>query len=143
MPFFVNDRFWLASALEAQGVHIGQSDAALAQVRREIGRERLIGVSTHNLAQARAAQRAGADLIGFGPVFATPTKVDAEPVVGLARLNEVCARLAIPVVAIGGLTLATATSVAEAGAAMGAAISALCSSLDPESSARALHAQLQ
>jgi thiamine-phosphate pyrophosphorylase len=143
LPFFVNDRYWLVAELDAQGVHIGQTDGELAHVRRALGPGRLIGVSTHTLAQAETAEREGADLIGFGPVFTTRTKLPAEPSVGLAALAQVCARVAIPVVAIGGLTLANASDVARAGASMGAAISALCAASDPESAARALHASLR
>jgi thiamine-phosphate pyrophosphorylase len=143
LPFFVNDRYWLAAELDAQGVHIGQTDADLARVRRELGPERLIGVSTHTLTEAHTAERDGADLIGFGPVFATRTKLAAEPCVGIAALARVCASVAIPVVAIGGLTLTNAAEVARAGASMGAAISALCAASDPESAARALHASLR
>jgi thiamine-phosphate diphosphorylase len=142
LPFFVNDRYWLVAELKAQGVHIGQTDGDLAHVRRALGPGRLVGVSTHTLTQAQTAERQGADLIGFGPVFATRTKLPAEPSVGLAALAEVCARVAIPVVAIGGVTLANAAEVAGAGASMGAAISALCAASDPESTARALHASL-
>jgi len=143
VPFFVNDRFWLAAQLDAAGVHLGQGDASLARVRRELGPERLIGISTHDLAQALAAAREGADLIGFGPVFETRTKPTAEPTVGLSALARVCAEVRIPVVAIGGLTLERAPRVAQAGASMGAAISAVCSVPDPATAARALHACLR
>jgi thiamine-phosphate pyrophosphorylase len=143
VPFFVNDRYWLAAELGAQGVHIGQGDAALADVRRALGHERLIGVSTHDLAQARSAEQAGADLIGFGPIFVTRTKLPAEPAVGLEALTQVCASVSIPVVAIGGLTRDSAAAAASAGADMGAVISALCGVSDPEAAARVLHAALQ
>jgi thiamine-phosphate pyrophosphorylase len=143
VPFFVNDRFWLTEQLQASGVHLGQTDASLSEVRRILGPERLIGISTHSRAQALAAERDGADLIGFGPVYDTPTKLVPDPTVGLAALAEVCAEVRIPVVAIGGLTLARASAVRQAGASMGAAISALCAAADPEAAARALHAQLR
>jgi thiamine-phosphate pyrophosphorylase len=143
VPFFVNDRFWLVAQLEASGVHLGQTDASLAEVRRILGRERVIGISTHSRAQALMAEREGADLIGFGPVFDTRTKLAADPTVGLAALAQVCAEVRIPVVAIGGLTLERAWDVRRAGASMGAAISALCAAPSPEAAARALHAELR
>jgi thiamine-phosphate pyrophosphorylase len=142
VPFIVNDRFWLARELAADGVHIGQSDAAIDVVRKELGARCSIGVSTHSLAQAQDAEQRGADLIGFGPVFETSSKQAADPVVGLVGLGAVCATIRIPVVAIGGLSLARARSVADAGASCGACIGALCAATDPEQMARALHAQL-
>ena len=141
-PFFVNDRYWLAATAHAQGVHIGQNDASLPQVRQALGRGYLIGVSTHDLAQAQRAARAGADLIGFGPVFATSTKLPAQPAVGVSALAEVCGRVEIPVVAIGGLTLERAASIAHSGARMGAVISALCTATDPRATAQRFHAAL-
>jgi thiamine-phosphate pyrophosphorylase len=142
VPFVINDRHWLAAELGASGVHVGQTDAPLEEVRQRLPRGVTVGVSTHTLAQALDAERRGADLIGFGPVFATRSKPDADPVVGVDGLREVCARLQIPVVAIGGIDLLRAPEVAGAGAPMAATISALCQADDPEQAARQLHATL-
>jgi thiamine-phosphate pyrophosphorylase len=140
VPFFVNDRFELARVLDADGVHVGQTDAPLEAVRSALGSNVMIGISTHSLAQALDAERRGAQLIGFGPVFATQTKLDHEPVVGVLAVREVCSSLRIPVIAIGGLDASNAAEVAAAGAPLGAVISAVCRADDPERAARALHA---
>jgi thiamine-phosphate pyrophosphorylase len=141
VPFFINDRVWLAEHLPSCGVHVGQDDMPIAEVRARLG-PRSIGVSTHSLAQAEAAARAGADLLGFGPVFATASKLDSEPVVGLPGLQQVCARIAKPIVAIGGVNQTNAADVARCGAPLAAAISAICAATSPEDSARELHALL-
>jgi len=142
VPFVINDRFWLAPDMGASGVHVGQGDAPIEQVRQALPRTIKVGVSTHSLAQALDAERRGADLIGFGPVFATHSKPDAEPVVGVAELREVCGRMQIPVVAIGGISLARAAEVAQAGAPLAAAISAVCRAPQVALAARQLHQAL-
>jgi thiamine-phosphate pyrophosphorylase len=143
VPFIVNDRFWLAAELQASGVHVGQADAAIERVRQSVGAGVSIGVSARTLEQALDAERRGADLIGFGPVFATATRLPVEPAVGLAALADVCRALRLPVVAIGGVTIANAAAVASSGAAMGAVISALAHASDPQTAARDLHAALR
>jgi len=146
VPLILNDRFWLVREVSAQGAHVGQTDTPIEDVRRELGAAASIGLSTNSLEQACQAELRGADVIGFGPVFDTATKPGAGPAVGLGELAEVCARLSIPVVAIGGITLERAADVARAGAPLGAAISAICSFEDleeVEARARALHARLR
>lgn len=138
VPFFVNDRVELAIQMGADGVHVGQDDQPIEAVRAEAGERLRVGVSTHSLAQALDAERRGADLIGFGPVFATASKGNPDPVVGLSGLAETCARSAIPVVAIGGVNQANAAEVARAGATFAAVISAVCGSPDPERATRRL-----
>src|SRR5438067_9007239 len=101
--FIVNDRLDVALAGGADGVHLGQDDLPLAAARRIVPPGFVIGVSTHDEAQARAAADGGADYLGFGPCYATTSKANPDPVVGLAALARVCA-LAVPVVAIGGIT---------------------------------------
>ena len=139
VPFFVNDRVHLVAALAADGVHVGQADLAVEAVRQALGPAVMIGVSTHSLAQARDAEARGAQLIGFGPVFATTTKLDHDPVVGLEALKSVCETVRIPVIAIGGITQANVTQVAKSGAPLAAVISAVCGAADPEQAARSLH----
>jgi len=116
VPLCVNDRLDVALAVGADGVHLGQDDLPLADARR-LARGRLfIGVSTHDVGQARAAVAAGADYIGLGPIFGTRTKHSPDPVVGLEVLRQVAAEVHVPVVAIGGITLETVDEVAAAGA---------------------------
>lgn len=143
VPFILNDRFWLVSQVGANGTHVGQTDQPIEEARRELGPAYSIGVSTHSLEQARDAERRGADVIGFGPVYGTTTKLKADPVVGLPLLQTVVAQANIPVVAIGGITLARAPEVAATGVPLAAAVAALCAAEDPEAAARELHAVLR
>jgi thiamine-phosphate pyrophosphorylase len=123
-PFVINDRPDIAKIVEADGLHLGQDDLSMADARRVVG-EMIIGVSTHSLEQALEAEAGGADLLAFGPVFNTKTKVDPDPTVGLDALREVCAAVRRPVVAIGGITPENAASVLDVGATCVAVISAL------------------
>lgn len=111
----LNDRADLA-LLAGWGVHVGHLDLAPADARRILGAEKVIGVSTHNDAQVIAADASGADYVAVGPVFATSTKSDTEPVVGLEGVRRARALTKKPVVAIGGITRANARSVIDAGA---------------------------
>lgn len=141
--FVVNDWPEVALRVGADGVHLGQNDLPIEQARALCGARLAIGLSTHDLGQARDAERRGADLIGFGPVFATTSKRNPDPVVGVDGLRAVCAALSLPVVAIGGITSVNAEQVAAAGATMGAAIGALCAADDPCQAAARLHAKLE
>ncbi len=138
----VNDRLDVALAGGADGVHLGQDDLPLAAARAVIaaaGRAGfLVGVSTHDEAQAAAAAAGGADYLGFGPVFATATKANPDPVVGVDRLAAVCRAVAVPVVAIGGITVERAAEVARAGAAAAALIAAVNRAPDPVAAARSV-----
>jgi thiamine-phosphate pyrophosphorylase len=126
VPFCVNDRVDVALVVGADFVHVGQDDLPLEDVRRMAGDRLRVGVSTHNPEQARAAVAAGADYIGFGPVYGTRTKENPDPVVGLDGLRAVArASAGVPVVAIGGIGLDTVTAVANAGAHAAAVISAV------------------
>jgi thiamine-phosphate pyrophosphorylase len=142
VPFVINDRVELAQRIGAQGVHLGQTDMPVPRARELLGPDVAIGLSTHDLGQAQAAAALGADLIGFGPVFATATKQDPDPVVGLDGLRTVCSALELPVVAIGGISANNASLVSNCGASLAAAISALCSADDPRAAARTLHQAL-
>jgi len=123
--FFVNDRVHIAAAVGADGVNVGQTDMPVPAVRAVLGPKAIIGLSCDTLEQALAAQGLGADYVGFGPVFATSTKLDAGPISGLITLREVCRRVELPVVAIGGISAANITEVAAAGAASAAVVSAV------------------
>jgi thiamine-phosphate pyrophosphorylase len=142
VPFWLNDRADLALLSQADGLHLGQHDLPLAEARQLVAALPL-GLSTHNLAQARAAIDAGADVIGFGPVFATRSKLHPDPTVGLAELAQVCRALGErPLVAIGGISLDNIAQVAAAGARCAAVISAVCAADDPQSAVRALAQRL-
>lgn len=101
--FVMNDRADLALLAGADVVHLGQGDISLSDARRIVGPDMIIGLSTHTLDQARSAIAQGADYIGFGPVWATPTKDVPDEVVGLDLLRQVVELSPVPVVAIGGI----------------------------------------
>jgi thiamine-phosphate pyrophosphorylase len=143
VPLCLNDRPDLAHLVGADLVHVGQEDLPLADVRRVqalLWRGTPVGVSTHNLAQVEAAVAAGADYIGFGPVFTTASKDRPDPVVGLEGLRAVAARVRLPVVAIGGITRASVGAVIAAGAAAAAVIGDIDTSSDRTGAARAVAA---
>jgi thiamine-phosphate pyrophosphorylase len=125
VPFCVNDRVDVALVVGADLVHVGQEDLPLEDVRRVAGDRLAVGVSTHNPEQARAAVSAGADYIGFGPIFGTRSKENPDPTVGLEALREVSRSAGIPVVAIGGISLETVAAVAGTGASAAAVIAAV------------------
>lgn len=133
----LNDRPELAVLAGADGVHVGQDDASVAEAREIVGPERLVGLSTHSRAQIDAAAQAGADYIGVGPVHETPTK-PGRPAVGLALVRYAAAHAAVPWFAIGGIDTANATSVRAAGASRIAVVRALTLSSDPERAAQRL-----
>ncbi|MFO0561924.1 MAG: thiamine phosphate synthase [Polyangiales bacterium] len=145
VPFVVNDRADLAVIAGAHALHVGQEDLSVLDARRIAGAS-LIGVSTHDLAQLDEALALAPDYVAFGPVFETRSKEAPDPTVGLALLERACERAraaAVPLVAIGGITVDNAASVRAAGASSGAVIGALASRAnDPRalaSLARSLH----
>jgi thiamine-phosphate pyrophosphorylase len=121
----MNDYAHLVIPAGFGGVHVGQGDMSPEEARSVVGAKRWVGVSTHNDAQVRIANQTSADYIAVGPVFATGTKVDAEPVIGLEGLRRARALTEKPIVAIGGITRENARSVIDAGADSVAVISAL------------------
>lgn len=136
--FIVNDRVDLMLALGADGVHLGQDDLPIQVARGFIrDRRKLIGLSTHGLAQALKAAKEGADYIGFGPIFATPTKPDYRPI-GLRDIKIVSSRLKIPVVCIGGIDQRNVKQVVNAGAKRVAVVRGIFGAENPELAARQL-----
>jgi len=121
----VNDRADLCLACGCDGVHVGQEDLSVEGARSVVGENALVGVSTHNLQQISEADQTSADYIAVGPVFATKTKINPEPVVGLELIQAARKTTAKPIVAIGGITSANCRSVIEAGADSVAVISEL------------------
>ena len=103
VPFLINDNVEIALAMEADGVHVGQSDMAAGDVRKKLGDDKIIGVSAQTVEQALLAEKAGADYLGVGAVFPTSSKDDANEVT-YETLKAICSAVSIPVVAIGGIT---------------------------------------
>jgi thiamine-phosphate pyrophosphorylase len=124
IPFIVNDHSAVADRLEVQGVHVGQDDDSIAKVRAAVNRQIIVGKSTHSLNQAIAAEREGADYIGFGPLFLTPTKPDYKPI-GLDSIREVHRQVKIPIFCIGGINIDNLQRVIDAGANRVVMVSAL------------------
>jgi thiamine-phosphate pyrophosphorylase len=148
VPLIINDHPQLVPAIGAQGAHVGQGDFTVADARWRAGRalaaevpRPLIGKSTHSLAQATAAVEEGADYIGFGPLFATPTKPGRAPI-GLADIRGVQQLVSIPVFCIGGINLETLDEVIAAGARRVVIVSALLRAADIASYAHEVRARL-
>jgi thiamine-phosphate pyrophosphorylase len=135
--FIVNDHADIAKAVDADGVHLGQDDLPFEYGRKLLGLNKLIGISTHSVEQAREADAAGADYVGFGPLFPTMTK-DAGPHQGAERLRQVKNAVTIPVLAIGGIRPDNLAEAMQAGADGVAVISAVLSAHDPGAAARDL-----
>jgi thiamine-phosphate diphosphorylase len=112
----VNDRIDVALAADADGVHLGQEDLPVMEARRLLGANRWVGFSTHSEAQLAAARDRGADYLSLGPIFATTSKSHADPVIGCDRVRAVRPLITEPLVAIGGITAATAADVLATGA---------------------------
>lgn len=120
----INDRVDVALACDADGVHLGQDDLPLAAGRKLVG-QKIVGVSTHDIEQARDAERKGADYIGFGPMFGTTTKNTGYAARGVEMLGKIRAAVKLPIVAIGGINEQNVTQVWQAGADSAAIISDL------------------
>jgi len=140
--FLLNDRLDLALAVEADGVHLGQSDLPVAEARRVLGPERLIGRSTHAPDQLRQAVLEGCDYAGVGPVHTTPSK-PGRPAVGLAYVAAAAAECPIPWFAIGGIDAQNLSAVRQAGASRVALIRAITDAEDPQTATLALLQQLE
>ena len=136
IPLIANDHAEIARRVEVQGVHVGQDDATIEKVRAQIKRPIIVGKSTHSIEQAVAAEREGADYIGFGPIFSTPTKPDYSPI-GLAQIREVYERVSIPIFCIGGIKSENLTQVIAAGAKRVVIVSGLLQANDIAEYARA------
>ena len=136
VQLIVNDRPDIALLSGAGGVHVGQEDLGVEDARAICGRDRWVGVSTHNLEQVAVAADTSADYIAFGPIFPTATKKNPDPVVGTELLRQARKIAAKPLVAIGGITLERAAEVYEAGADSLAVIRDLICAADPGARAR-------
>lgn len=135
IPLIVNDRVDIALALDADGAHVGQEDLPVPLARGVMGPDRILGVSAGTTEEAHQAEEDGADYLGVGDVYGTPSKPDAGVPIGLQGLREIAEAVSIPVVGIGGITADKAAAVIEAGAAGVAVISAVIGAPDPEAAA--------
>ena len=136
VPLVINDHPEIARNVRAKGVHLGQDDMSIAKARKIVGADCAIGKSTHSLDQAIRAFYEGADYIGYGPLFATPTKPDYQPI-GLGEIGKVHDAVRIPIFCIGGITLDNLPEVLEAGARRVVIVSALLQAPDIPAYARA------
>ena len=137
VPFVINDNVDLAVKLDADGVHVGQSDMEALDVRRIIGGDKILGVSAQTVEQAVTAEKHGADYLGVGAVFPTGSKDDAAEV-SYDTLKAICAAVKIPVIAIGGITEDNVTALSKSGICGIAVISALYAKEDIKSAAQRL-----
>jgi thiamine-phosphate pyrophosphorylase len=126
----INDRVEIALAIGADGVHVGQHDLALAEVNRIARPGMIAGVSATNYADAVALANSGADYLGVGPIFPTPSKADATTPIGLDELARICRDVSLPIVAIGGISESNLPAIIKSGAAGAAVISAISATSD-------------
>src|SRR5438094_10523984 len=136
IPLIANDHAEIAQRVQVQGVHVGQDDASMEKVSAQIRPSIVVGKSTHIVEQAIAAEREGADYIGFGPIFSTPTNPDYSPI-GLRQIREVYERVSIPIFCIGGIKSENLTQVIAAGAKRVVIVSGLLQANDIAEYARA------
>ncbi len=135
IPLIINDRVDVAMAVGAEGVHLGQDDMDLIDARRLVGPDIIIGISVESIADAREAAINGADYLGISPVYATPTKTDTAPPLGLKGIRHIRQEVDLPLVAIGGINETNCAEVMAAGADGLAVVSALVSAPSPKEAA--------
>jgi thiamine-phosphate pyrophosphorylase len=137
VPFFINDNVEIAIKCHADGIHVGQEDMAAALVRQRVGDDMMIGVSVHSVEEALEAVKNGADCLGVGAMFATPTKTDVN-VLSKDILRDICAAVDIPVVAIGGIGKSNIAQLSGTGVDGVALVSAIFAADDIENECRLL-----
>ncbi|MEK0082700.1 thiamine phosphate synthase [Benzoatithermus flavus] len=138
VPLIVNNRLDVALACGADGIHVGQSDAPPAEARARLGERAILGLSITDPVQLGSVDPALVDYLGVGPIFATATKEDAAPAMGLAGLAAARAATTLPIVAIGGIAEGNAAEVVRAGADGIAVVSAICAADEPRAAAERL-----
>jgi thiamine-phosphate pyrophosphorylase len=143
VPLIINDRVDVALAADADGVHLGQDDLPLEAGRALLGPDKVIGISVSTVTEAEAAAAGGADYLGVSAIFATPTKTDTPPPVGLEGVARLRAVVNLPLVGIGGLNPTNAAAVIRAGCDGIAVVSAIMAAPDPEQAARDLRREVQ
>lgn len=137
VTFIVNDHIDIALAVDADGIHLGQDDLPINEARKIVGEDKIIGISTHKIEEARLAQEEGADYIGAGPVYATNSKSDVVDPVTTSYIEEVASEITIPFVAIGGIKLHNVDNVLRAGASRICVISEVVGSSDVRATSEA------
>jgi len=142
VPLILNDRAHLVAEAGADGVHVGEDDLAPEEVRRRYGERLVVGLSTHDRAEVAAATGRGADYVGLGPMFATPTKALTRTPGGAALLRDAADATALPLYPIGGIDAANAGALIAAGATRLAVSAAICQAADPRAAAAELKALL-
>mgnify|MGYP000262970189 FL=1 len=142
VPFLVNDNVEIAREMDADGVHVGQSDMEAQDVRALLGPDKILGVSAQTVEDALLAEREGADYLGVGAVFPTGTKTDANAV-SYDTLREICAAVSIPVIAIGGITKDNVARLSGSGIVGVAVVSAIFAQPDIPAATRALKAAVR
>ena len=138
VPLIINDRLDVAQAVAADGVHLGQTDMPLATAKSILGDAMIIGISAESLEDAIEAEKGGADYLGVSPIYATPTKTDTAPPLGLEGLSEIRQAVKIPLVAIGGVNRTNSADVIRHGADGVAVVSAIVAADDPQWASREL-----
>ena len=143
IPFIINDRLDIALAAGCDGVHIGPHDIPAAMVRHVIGPERILGVSVHSPAEAKQAEKDGADYVSVSPVFHTATKPKIATPVGVPGVKAISEAVSIPVVGIGGIDASNVGPLIASGAAGGAVVSAIMGAQDPKKAAADLMKEIK
>ena len=143
VPLIINDRIDVALAVDADGVHLGQSDMPYATARSLLGPDKIIGLSVESVEHARFAEELDVDYLGVSPIYFTPTKTDLTVELGLDGLKQIKAISRHPLVAIGGMNARTLTDVVRAGADGIAVVSAICSAKNPQQAAEELSSLIQ
>lgn len=138
IPLLINDYVEIATALNADGVHIGQRDHSVLHAREILGNDKIIGLSIENEAQAHASRQLAVDYFGVGPIFTTSSKSDAAPAMGVEKLTHITALIKQPIVAIGGINQTNINEVLTTGVAGIAVISAILSAAHPKTATKAL-----
>jgi len=138
VPLVINDRLDIAQAIDADGVHLGQSDMPLQIARKILGKNKLIGISVENVKEAQVAEKNGADYVGVGTVFYTGTKKDINKPIGLEGLRTVCSSIKIPKVAIGGINKDNLRSILSTGVDGAAVVSAILGEKDIKEASKLL-----
>lgn len=142
VPFVINDNIDIALAIDADGVHVGQSDMEAGDVREKLGPDKIIGVSAHTVEQAVLAEQRGADYLGVGAVFSTSSKDDAQSV-SHKTLKAICEAVQIPVIAIGGITKENVSQISGSGICGIAVISAIFAQPDIQAATEELKARIR
>jgi thiamine-phosphate pyrophosphorylase len=142
VPLIINDHVDIALAVDADGVHVGQGDLPVAETRRLIGPQKILGLSVSNADQLAAVPE-GVDYLGIGPAYPTGTKLDAAAVLGVERFTGLVAATTLPVVAIGGINVGNCAPLFAAGAQGVAVVSAVCGQGDVAAAASALRVEIR